>query len=144
MNVDRARIQRMVPQAGAMCLLDAVTQWDSREITCTAAGPNARHPLARESHVPSVIACEYGAQAAAVHGALVDGTRSPRPGMLASLIGVNLHRASFPPETSSLVVRARMSSRTDSACLYAFEVHADGVALADGQIMVALSAPERA
>ena len=88
-----------------------------------------------------MIACEYGAQAAAVHGALTGGAQSS-PGMLASLSDVKLHRAQFPADAAQLRVQARMRSRSDNACLYAFEVHADGVALAEGQVMIALRTAE--
>ena len=37
MKIDRAGIERLVPHAGAMCLLDAVTQWSPDSISCTSA-----------------------------------------------------------------------------------------------------------
>ena len=48
MMLGRTQIERLVPHAGAMCLLDAVMAWDSSSIDCTSARPTAQHPLARE------------------------------------------------------------------------------------------------
>ena len=98
MMPDRARIEQLVPHAGAMCLLDAVTQWDAAQITCSSHEPGASHPLARDGVVPAIAAAEYAAQATAVHGALLDGAGQPRAGMLAKLMDVDLHSACFPPE----------------------------------------------
>jgi predicted hotdog family 3-hydroxylacyl-ACP dehydratase len=144
MSLDRSQIERVVPHAGAMCLLDAVTQWDKTQLTCTSAAPGPDHPLADGGRVPAVAACEYAAQATAVHGALIDSMQSPRAGMLASLIDVRLHQASFPLDTGEVLVQASLRSRSADACLYSFEVSASGVALADGQLMVAFRAPQAA
>jgi predicted hotdog family 3-hydroxylacyl-ACP dehydratase len=144
MSLDRRQIERVVPHAGAMCLLDAVTQWDETQLTCTCAAPGAEHPLADKGRVPAVAACEYAAQATAVHGALIDALQSPRAGMLASLIDVRLHEAWFPAGDGEVLVQASLRIRTGDACLYSFEVSAAGVALVDGQLMVAFRAPQPA
>lgn len=141
MKVDRARIEAIVPQSGAMCLLDAVSEWDDLRIACTAVAPGNAHPLARDGVVPAVAACEYGAQAAAIHGSLVDPAASVRAGLLASLVDVQLFAANFPPGADPVIARAHMRSRTADACLYAFEVEAGECRLAEGQLMVAFTAP---
>jgi predicted hotdog family 3-hydroxylacyl-ACP dehydratase len=142
MNLDRALIERLVPHSGGMCLLDAVTQWNESQLTCTSRAPGTDHPLARDGRVPSVAACEYAAQAAAVHGALIDSAQTPRAGMLASLIDVHLHEAWFPEVPKDVLVRANLRSRSGDGCLYAFEVSAAGVALVDGRLIVAFRAPQ--
>src|SRR4029453_4990776 len=96
MMPDRGRIEQLVPHPGAMCLLDAVTQWDAAQITCSSHEPGASHPLARDGMVPAIAAAEYAAQATAVHGALLDGAGQPRAGMLAKLMDLDLHSACFP------------------------------------------------
>lgn len=141
MKLDRRAVESLVPQAGAMCLLDAVTDWDSERITCTAALRLQDHPLAHAGDVPAVVACEYAAQATAVHGALLDRAGSPRAGMLASLVDVQLHCASFPRQPAEVVVHAHLRSRTEGACLYAFDVASAGSAIAEGQLMVAFTPP---
>lgn len=141
MNVDRARIAQLVPQAGSMCLLHEVTQWDASSITCSAAAAAAGHPLSREGALPAIAGCEYAAQATAVHGALVDGADSRRAGMLAKLMDVHLHRSSFAQDGIALNVRAELLGRIETGCLYAFEVAQDGQPVVSGRLIVALAAP---
>jgi predicted hotdog family 3-hydroxylacyl-ACP dehydratase len=138
MMPNRAAIERLVPHAGSMCLLHAVTSWDATHIHCSADEPGDSHPLAREGRVPAVAACEYAAQASAVHGALLDDMKVPRAGMLAKLMDVRLHRSCFP-QGAALTVRAELISRVGAGCLYAFDVASTGVPVASGRLMVAFA-----
>lgn len=137
----RAQIERLVPHAGAMCLLDAVTAWDSSHIACSGAGPAAQHPLAREGRVPAIAACEYAAQAVAVHGALLDGVQDARDGMLAKLTDVELRMSFFPLDAADVTVRAELLGRLATGCLYAFDVASHDQAVASGRLIVAFTNP---
>ena len=139
MKLDRAGIEHRVPHAGAMCLLDAVMQWDSTRITCIACAPSVGHPLARDGTVPAVAAVEYAAQATAVHGALLDAQVVPRAGMLAKLSNVELHTACIPADSGPLNVRAELLNRGVSGCLYAFEIAGRRQRIASGRLMVVLA-----
>ena len=140
MKVDRATIERLVPQGGAMCLLHEVTNWTPASIVCAADAPGAGHPLARDSRVPAIASCEFAAQAAAIHGALIELSLGPKAGVLAKLMDIELHAQDFPPG-SGVVVRAEMLSRVSAGCLYAFEVSAGERPVCDGRLMVAFGAP---
>lgn len=133
----RAQIEARIPHAGAMCLLDAVQSWDVTSIVCHAAAPTAAHPLARDEGVPAVAAVEYAAQAAAVHGALLDDSESPRDGVLAKLTDVELAAAMFGEASGALIVRAALLARTASGCMYSFEVGDPRGWIARGRLMVA-------
>jgi predicted hotdog family 3-hydroxylacyl-ACP dehydratase len=137
MMPDRVRIEQLVPHAGAMCLLDAVKQWDAGQIACSSGEPGPSHPLARDGVVPAIAAAEYAAQATAVHGALLEQTSQPRAGMLAKLMDVKLHSAFFPLGGGSVTVNATLLSRLGSGCLYAFEVGSVGRPIASGRLIVA-------
>ena len=137
MMPDRTRIEGMVPHAGAMCLLDAVIEWDDTHIACAAARPDASHPLARDGQVPAIAAAEYAAQATALHGALLDDCVSPRAGMLAKLVDVNLYNANLPGTGSDLRVRAEMLGRLATGCMYSFEVANNDGLIANGRLIVA-------
>jgi predicted hotdog family 3-hydroxylacyl-ACP dehydratase len=141
MTLERAAIERCVPHAGAMLLLDSVAHWDASHIVCSAAAPGAQHPLAREGAVPALAAVEYGAQAAAVHGFLLERPAVPRPGMLAKLSGVQLHSACIPADRGALSVNAQLLSRVAQGCLYHFQVVCAGEPVAHGRLMVAFAAP---
>lgn len=140
--LDRAAIQRCVPQAGAMCLLDAVVAWDAARIACRAPAPDAAHPLAREGEVHAVIAAEYAAQASAVHGALIEADDAPRAGMLVKLSQIDLHHVAIAADGGPLEVRAELLTRSAQACAYAFEVaNAGQGVIANGRLMVAFTPP---
>lgn len=144
MRMTRAQIQRLVPHAGAMCLLDEVTHWDAASIACTSAAPGPNHPLARDRAVPAIAAiaaAEYAAQASAVHGALLEQSSRPRAGMLATLMDVKLAARTIP-EGGALSIQADLLSRSAAGCLYSFEVSTGGKPLAAGRLMVALLAEE--
>ncbi len=134
---DRAAIERLVPHAGSMCLLESVSEWDDLHIECMAPAPDALHPLAREGHVPAIVACEYAAQAAAVHGALLDNASTPREGMLVKVTDLLLHCGVFPEHP--LDVHAAILGRVTGGCLYLFRVRSNSTELASGRLMIAFT-----
>jgi predicted hotdog family 3-hydroxylacyl-ACP dehydratase len=144
MKIDRIGIERLVPHAGAMCLLDGVNEWSEQEITCTSALPAPGHALARDGRVPGIAAIEYAAQATAVHGALLEQADGPRAGMLATLVDVRLHLPQIPGAGEPLSIRAGLLSRSAGGCLYSFEVGSGGAAVASGRLLVALRPVEAA
>jgi predicted hotdog family 3-hydroxylacyl-ACP dehydratase len=133
----REQIQARVPHGGHMCLLDLVETWDEATITCRAAAPTAAHPLARESGLPAAAAVEYAAQAAAVHGALLDDADGPRHGLLAKLTDVDLSDALVDEGGGLLTVTAELLARVESGCQYRFEVRNERVSIARGRLLVA-------
>jgi predicted hotdog family 3-hydroxylacyl-ACP dehydratase len=133
----RSQIQGRIPHAAAMCLLDSVQRWDATTIVCQAAAPTATHPLARAQVVPAVAAIEYAAQAAAVHGSLLDDNGSPRDGMLAKLTGVELAATGMDAAGGPLIVRAELLSQVATGCMYAFEVRDQRALVARGRLLVA-------
>lgn len=139
MMFDRAAIEGCIPHAGRMVLLDAVVRWDATRIACSAMPPTAHHPLMRDGAVPSVAAAEYAAQAAAVHGFLLDRPASPRPGLLAKLTAVELEASWIPHDRGTVIVMAELMSRTAAGCLYDFEVACDRTPIARGRLMVAFT-----
>jgi len=143
MKLDRAGIEGIVPHSGSMVLLESVINWDATHIDCSAAAPGAEHPLARQGTVPAVAAVEYGAQAAAVHGFLVEQPAVPHPGMLAKLSDVQLHSSYIPTDRGPLSVNAQLLSRVALGCLYDFRVVCAGELVAHGRLMVAFAVPAK-
>lgn len=139
MKLDRADIERRVPHADPMCLLDGVLHWDRHHIVCEAEPAGPDHPLARDGYVSSVIAPEYAAQAAAVHGALLESQTQPRAGVLAKLAQVDLLQARIPSGVGRLRVQADLLSREASGCLYAFDVSVAGAPVVRGRLIVAFT-----
>src|SRR6266545_5493892 len=107
--INKAEIRALIPHSGTMCLLDEVTQWDDRSITCiTNTHRDPANPLRRDERLSAVHAFEYGAQAAAVHGGLRArsvGEIAP-PGYLAALRDARLDVARLDDITSPLQICA--------------------------------------
>jgi predicted hotdog family 3-hydroxylacyl-ACP dehydratase len=130
----------LIPHAGTMCLLDAVLAWDETTIHAISAGhARADNPLRGEHGLHAVHLAEYGAQAMAVHGALLargNGLGKPRPGRLVSLRDVHLHEAYVDHLDGRLDVHAESLYADDSGAQYAFRVEHRGRLLAIGRAAV--------
>lgn len=72
----KAEIEALIPHAGPMVLLDHVVSVDETSIRCVAVNHGAPdNPLRVNGRLHAVCGAEYGAQAAAVHGPAVAGTK---------------------------------------------------------------------
>ena len=91
--VDRALIAELIPHQGAMSLLDRVDSWNASSIVAGSMTHRATdHPLRHNGYLRAVHLCEYGAQAAALHGGLLARAAGSvaQPGYLVSLRDVTL------------------------------------------------------
>ena len=129
----------LLPHAAAMCLLERVLAWDERGATvatCSHAEPN--NPLRRGGRLSALCLCEYGAQAMAVHGALVaqaaGGTL--QPGLLVSLREVELAVETVDSLPGELIVKVERLAVGSAGLQYRFEVHHAGRALARGRAAI--------
>jgi len=131
---------RLIPHAGAMCLLDAVLAWDERTIHAIGAShARADHPLRGEQGLHAVHLAEYGAQAMALHGALlarVRGDETVRPGRLVSLRDVRLFEEYVDHLDGHLHVHAECLYADAGGAQYVFRVEHHGRLLADGRAAV--------
>ena len=142
--LDRAAILRLIPHAGAMCLLDSAQSWDDAEISCIStryAQPD--NPLRRaDSTLGSSCLIEIASQAMALHGRLyATDDAPPRPGFLVSLRDVILHTTTLDGTEGALIVIARQILGDARSASYEFNVSASGKALAEGRAMVLFEAP---
>lgn len=129
----------LIPHSGGMCLLDAVLAWDHTSLHAISDG-HARpdHPLRGAQGLHAVHLAEYGAQAMAVHGALLaraGGVETARPGMLVSLREVLLAVDKVSPN-GRLDVHAECLYADDGGAQYAFRVEQAGCLLASGRAAV--------
>jgi len=130
----------LIPHAGTMCLLDAVQAWDASTIHAVSAG-HARvdNPLRGTRGLHAVHLAEYGAQAMAVHGALLArsrGIEKVRPGRLVSLRDVQLFEEYVDQLDGHLDVHAECLYADDGGAQYAFRVEHRGRLLARGRAAV--------
>ncbi len=140
--IGRDEILQHVPHAGRMCLIDEVTSWDAGGIVCLARS-HARedHPLRRFGRLSALHLVEYGAQAMAIHGALLERERGAQaqPGMLVSVRDFRTQVPSLDGLAGPLTVAARSQMARPGALIYEFRCLHDGIAIASGRVAVMLS-----
>ena len=138
-SINKAEIRTLIPHSGTMCLLDEVTQWDDRSITCiTNTHRDPANPLRRDERLSAVHAFEYGAQAAAVHGGLRArsvGEIAP-PGYLAALRDARLHVAFLDDIRSRLQICANRLFGDGANTVYECRVLADNALLANARVTI--------
>ena len=128
-----------LPHQGGMSLLERIVAWDAASLHATATSHrHADHPLRRGGELPIASGIEYGAQAAAAHGALVAGAPSSQ-GFIASVRGVAFHARRLDDASEPLDIVARQLGESDAGALYRFEVSAAGRVLVEGRVAVAFA-----
>lgn len=140
----REAIAALIPHQGRMCLLDSVLECTSEYIVCLSRShQRPDHPLRHLGRLSAVHLCEYGAQAVAVHGALIQSNASPaRPGMLVALRDVKLYidylDNSVECREQALQVRAVCVHADSTGCVYDFSVRtaSSGTTLASGRVTI--------
>ena len=140
MLIDQARIRRLIPHCGTMCLLDRVTAWDAKNIQCRAVSHrDSGNPLRRNGRLSAICGVEYAAQAMALHGALNRNRgQSQRAGYLASLRNVACHVADLATSGAELTVEAKLLLGDGNRVIYAFRVHCNRTPLVSGRAAVVL------
>lgn len=126
--LSRATIAELVPHKGASVLLDRVVSWSREElVAATRSHLEAANPLRRAGRLEMLCGIEYGLQAAALHGALLNqGTPQPA-GFLASLRNVALHAAFLDePRWAEVQVLARLEHAGAAGMIYAFALRGQG------------------
>ncbi len=130
----------LIPHAGGMCLLDAVQTWDEHAIHATSEGhARADHPLRGAQGLHAVHLSEYGAQAMAVHGALLaraNGADTAKPGRLVSLRDVQLFAEYVDAYDGRLDVHAECLQASETSAQYLFRIEHRGRLLASGRAAV--------
>lgn len=142
MALTRVDIAKLIPHAGAMCLLDGVVHWDAAHIRCLSR--NHRHPdnpLRSDGQLPALCAIEYAAQAMAVHGGLAGNIGSrPRSGYLVSLRDVVCRQTRLDDLDGDLTVDAVQLMGDQSRVIYQFAVQVGNAEVVSGRATVVLDA----
>ncbi|HEY5309312.1 MAG TPA: 3-hydroxylacyl-ACP dehydratase [Casimicrobiaceae bacterium] len=140
MIVERARIESLVPQKGAMCLIDRIEYWDGQRIICSSMQHRSPgNPLRARGILSSLHAIEFAAQVVAVHGGLmaVDKARQ-RTGLLLSARDCRFIRSRLDDIEGPLAIEAGQIGDNGETLLYRFRVSAQDVLVAEGRIAVVL------
>jgi predicted hotdog family 3-hydroxylacyl-ACP dehydratase len=137
LKLDRSGIARLVPHAGAMCLLEEVLEWNENTIVCRAVSHrDPANPLRSGDGLAVIIGIEYAAQAVAVHGGLSSNSSKPQIGYLAALRDITCAVARLDTERGDLVVSATRVAAESGRLLYDFRLEAGGRELLRGRLSV--------
>jgi predicted hotdog family 3-hydroxylacyl-ACP dehydratase len=137
--LDRSWLITHLPHQGRMNLLDEIVAWDATTLRALARNHRAGdHPLRRAGVLPITCGIEYGAQAAAAHGALARATKSP-PGFIASVRSVVFHAARLDDVDGALDVVVEQIGASEAGVTYRFEVSSRTRSLVEGRLTVAFA-----
>ncbi|WP_019895153.1 hypothetical protein [Hydrogenovibrio halophilus] len=139
--IDRQTLETLIPHSGPMCFWETVSDWDAQQLTChTRTHLDKDHPLAENGDLPNSALIEYGAQACALHQALLAQTQaeepgSPSPGYIARLKKIQF--SSDPPVSAPLTGHAQPLAIQDQSALYQFRLSDDSDRIyCQGQVLV--------
>ncbi len=141
--LNHAEIAGLIPHHGAMCLLDRVENWDETSILCRAVSHLAPgNPLRRAGRLGAICGFEYGFQAAALHGALVNNGVAQPAGYVAVLRVAHMARPYLDePGFGLLRVQAELEAALQSGMMYRLRLLAkDGALILEGQGTISLPA----
>ena len=140
--IDRAQILALVPHAGSMCLIERALRWNDTEIGCEADNHrDPANPLQRAGELSALHLIEYGAQAAAIHGALLapDPAQANRAGMLIAVRDCELYVDYLHDLPHPLEIHARREAKSSDALMYSFDVSHRGQPLGRGRLTIRLA-----
>lgn len=139
-------IETLLPHAGRMRLIDRVVSYDEQTIICESDSHRAAdHPLAEAGALSIICGLEYGAQAMAIHGALLASGGSPdtrtRHGYLVAASDLRWTVERLDRCAAPLVIKAVSEFRSANQVAYRFEISVSSAAVLTGRASVLLGAP---
>jgi predicted hotdog family 3-hydroxylacyl-ACP dehydratase len=133
-------IESLIPHSEGMCLLEKVIECTPDSIIChTQTHLKNDNPLKTDGSLSNMHLIEYGAQAVAVHGGLIERLSSfespPKLGYIALLKSVKWGGGNL--KTACLEVKALLIMANDESKLYEFYlVDAEQQAVCSGRVMI--------
>jgi predicted hotdog family 3-hydroxylacyl-ACP dehydratase len=139
-------IETLLPHAGRMRLIDRVVSYDEQSIVCESDSHRAAdHPLAEAGVLSIICGLEYGAQAMAIHGALLASNGPPaapaRHGFLVAASDLQWAVERLDRCEAPLVIQAVSEFRSANQVAYRFAITASSTAVLQGRASVLLGAP---
>ncbi|VAW90119.1 hypothetical protein MNBD_GAMMA17-1644 [hydrothermal vent metagenome] len=124
MLITRAELEQMIPHGSQMCLLDEVVEWDQKNIVCKASSHRyTDNPLRADGRLGGMTLVEYGAQAAAIHVALIQqGFKAPQSAYLGAIKELILSKDFIEEIEGSLSVKADCLMNSMDGAIYSIQV----------------------
>ncbi|MSR23500.1 MAG: hydroxymyristoyl-ACP dehydratase [Nitrospiraceae bacterium] len=144
--MSKADLCRLIPHEGAMCLLDAVEQWDETRITCRAESHrHTGNPLRRGNRLEAICGLEYAAQAMAVHVGILNKKTANQTvvGYLGAVRELSLHVSFLDDVKTDLIIDAARLIGDAATFVYTFRVSAKSRELLSGRASIFLKYPDQ-
>ena len=130
----------LVPHGGAMCLITRIVSADDRQIVCaTSTHRSPDNPLRHAGRLAALHLAEYGAQAMAIHGGLLDPGARLRGGLLVGVRDLTLGVARLDDIAADIEIRAQRLIANADGQIYLFSARAGGNEIAKGRVSVMFS-----
>jgi predicted hotdog family 3-hydroxylacyl-ACP dehydratase len=139
----KTEIQTLLPLQGAMFLLNQVERFDRNEIECSAGSHrDPANPLRHNDRLPVHMAIEYAAQAAGVHGGLLNRQLHPdapaQMGYLAVISNLQWQVQRLDDLPGDLQIHARRTAVTPGGRAYHVKIQHQGTPVMSGDLIIAL------
>lgn len=144
MLMDRRAIADLIPHGPGMCMLDELVSWDRDSIEC-ASRPYARNdnPLLYKGRLHCACLVEYCAQAAALHGALLQqGAGRASLAYLGAVKNLEMSADTVDAGAQSLAISARCVVNNSGGSIYLIEASTPQQLLLSGRIVLVLAGAE--
>ena len=143
MLLTREQLEPLVPHAEAMLMIDGVTAYDDRRIRCESARHRtADNPLRRNGRLSAHHAIEFAAQAAAVHGGLIDDDRKAPLRALAAVRKAKFSRSWLDDLPDRLEINADLVMVDRQAAVYQASLSHQGETIASMRLTLMTIAEE--
>lgn len=139
MSADRDTIRQLIPHQGSMSLLEQIQRWDASGIEASSGTHRSLdHPLRSDGQLRAVHLCEYGAQAAALHGGLIARAAGQvaAPGYLVSVRDATFACQRIDDLPDDLQIHAQLLLQDSGSWQYRFEALHGGHVLAAGRLAI--------
>ncbi|MGE0115919.1 MAG: 3-hydroxylacyl-ACP dehydratase [Steroidobacteraceae bacterium] len=141
--LEKSQIEGLLPHQGAMFLLDRVARFDRDEIECSASSHrDPHHPLRHQGCLPAHVAIEYAAQAAGVHGGLLNRALHPdapaQMGYLAVISNLQWFVDRLDDLPGNLQIHARRTAVTPGGRAYRVRIEHQSQPVMNGDLIIAL------
>ena len=125
--LDKDDICNLIPHSGSMCLIDCLEHWDEDRVVCiTNSHLDKDNPLKNGDLLPNSALIEYGAQAMAIHGALLakELNEKMHEGYLAALRNIRFaNNIKINSIKSELIITATRKLASQGNMIYDFQWH---------------------
>jgi predicted hotdog family 3-hydroxylacyl-ACP dehydratase len=141
--LEKHQIEGLLPHQGAMFLLERVTAYDRDKIVCTTRSHvSPTNPLRHDEQLPAHVAIEYAAQAAGIHGGLLNRDLFPdapaQMGYLAVISNAEWKVERLDDLSEKLIIHALRTAVTPGGRAYRVRIEHAGTTIMNGDLVIAL------